>query len=527
LPKAKTTYLVDLILSMNRSEKRNFKLFANKTGKDSKIYILLFDHINKHGVYEEVKILKEIPQVKKSQLSNIKANLYKQVLRSMRDYNKETYAEIKAREKFDFAKVLYSKGHYTASLNMLNEVKKIATRIQKKPLLYLAIHFEKQIESQHVTGSMARRASQLADQSENIIHDLTLSNKLSNLALTLYGIYLQRGLAKSQEDIDFLQSHMDENMEFLKESDEMDFYQRLHLYQSYVWYYHMLQDFGNYHGYATLWVNLFSDYPDMLKPETTTYIKGLHNVLNALFISGKMKQFDIALDQLMDFQSDHQLSLSRNEESQLALVSYTHGINQIFLNTHYTEGVPFVEELTQLLEDDNYPWDLNRRLVFYYKIACVYYGANELNKCIYYLNKITNHHYPDFKEDIQCFARILNLIAHYDLGNDRLVSYQVRSVYRYLSKMKEMQAVQREVFKFVRRTPSMLKAEVKQEFVALKSRLLVLRRDKIERRPFVYLDIISYLDSKIKEIPMVDAIRLRRGIDMKKTKSKIKSKTKP
>ncbi len=512
MPKAKTRYLLDLILSMNRSEKRNFKLLSNKTGSDSKIYVLLFDHLNKYGSYQEEKILKEIPQIKKSQLSNVKANLYKQVLRSMRDYNKETYAEIKAREKFDFAKVLYAKGHYTASLNMLNEVKKIATRIQKKPLLYLAIHFEKQIESQHVTGSMARRASQLADQSETVIHDLILSNKLSNLALTLYGIYLQRGLAKTQEDIDYLQGHMEQNMEFLKESQSMDFYQRLHLYQSYVWYYHMLQDFDNYYGYARLWVELFNDYPDMLKPETTTYIKGLHNVLNALFISGKIKQFDSTLDELRDFQSHHQLTLSRNEESQLALVSYTHGINQIFLNTQYTEGVPFVKRLTQILDQDLYPWDLNRRLVFYYKIACVYYGANELNLCIHYLNKITNHHYPDFKEDIQCFARILNLIAHYDLGNDRLVSYQVRSVYRYLSKMKEMQAVQREVFKFVRRTPNMLKGQVKEEFVQLKSRLLVLRRDKIARRPFIYLDIISYLDSKIKEIPMVEAIRLRRGI---------------
>ena len=514
MPKSKTLYLIDLILSMDKNEKRNFKLMAQKVGKDSKKYVQLFDHINKHKTYLERKILKEIPQIKKTQLSNIKANLYKQILRSMRDYNKETYAEIKAREKFDFAKVLYAKGHYSASLNMLNEVKKIAIKIQKKPLLYLAIHFEKQIESQHVTGSMEKRALQLAQQSENIVKDLKLTNKLSNLALTLYSIYLQRGIAKSQEDIDFLEDYISDKAVLLQTTDTMDFYQRLYLYQSYVWHYHMLQDFENYLIYSTLWVELFTEYPDMLKPETTTYIKGLHNILNALFVSGKSKQFDIALNQLLDFQSHHKLNLSRNEKSQLEIFTYTHGLNQIFLNTQYQAGVPFIEQLSDLLNDNTYPWDLNRRLVFYYKIACVYYGANQLQKCIHYLNLITNNHYPEFKEDIQCFARILNLIAHYDLGNDLLVSYQVRSVYRYLSQMKEMQGVQREVFKFIRRIPKILKKDVKEEFIGLKSRLLAFRRDKIERRPFIYLDIISYLDSKINDIPMVDAIRLRRGISI-------------
>ena len=512
MPKSKTTYLTELILSMNKNEKRNFKLMAKKIGKESKIYTLLFDHINKYRVYEESHLLSKIPQIKKSQLSNIKAKLYKQILRSMRDFNKESYAEIKAREKFDFAKVLYAKGHYKASLNMLNEVKKIAVKIQKKPLLYLAIHFEKQIESQHVTGSMAKRASQLADQSERIIKDLNLSNQLSNLSLTLYGIYLQRGIAKSQSDIDYLEEYMSNRTELLRKTESMDFYQRLHLYQSYVWHYHMIQDFEKYLTYARLWVDLFKDYPDMLKPETTTYIKGLHNILNALFISGKTQQFNKALEQLLDFQSHHQLNLSRNEESQLTFVTYTHGINQIFLNTQYQSGVPLVEKLVLILENETYPLDLNRRLVFYYKIACVYYGANQLDLCIHYLNKITNFHYPDFKEDIQCFARILNLIAHYDLGNELLVSYQVRSVYRYLFQMKEMQAVQKEVFKFVRRMPKILKANIKEEFIDLKSKLLILRKDKIERRPFIYLDILSYLDSKIYGISMVEAIRNRRGI---------------
>lgn len=497
---------------MTKGEKRNFKLLSGKIGSETKIYVQLFDHLNKYAAYDEPLILKRIPDIKKSQLSNIKANLYRQILRSIRDYNKDSYAEIKAREKFDFAKVLYAKGHYKASLAMIDQVKSISERIQRKPLLYLALSFEKQIESQHVTGSMADRASEITMHSREIIETLKLSDQLSNLSLKLYGIYLQRGLAKTEDDITYLNSYIEDNIPRQLDEQKMDFYQRLHLYQSYVWYYHMLQDFELYHAYANKWVTLFNDYPDMLKPETTVYIKGLHNILNSLFSAGRIPQFEAAFTQLLNFKEHHNLRLSRNEESQLALVHYTHGINRIFLSTMYVEGVNYIKSLEEILENELYPWDLNRTLVFYYKIACVYYGANELESCIHYLNKITNISTPDFKEDIQCFARILNLIAHYDLGNNLLVSYQVRSVYRYLAKTKNLQAVQREIFKFVKRIPNINQEDVKDEFIGLKERLIPYRKDKVERRPFIYLDIISYLDSKIKGITMVEAIRRRRRI---------------
>jgi hypothetical protein len=71
------------------------------------------------------------------------------------------------------------------------------------------------------------------------------------------------------------------------------------------------------------------------------------------------------------------------------------------------------------LEQPDIPYDLNRTIVFRYKIACVYFGAAQLERAIYHLNAITNFAYKEFKQDIQTYARILNLIAHFDLGNER------------------------------------------------------------------------------------------------------------
>jgi tetratricopeptide (TPR) repeat protein len=164
----------------------------------------------------------------------------------------------------------------------------------------------------------------------------------------------------------------------------------------------------------------------------------------------------------------------------------------------FSDGLEIVPGLMHIIDEDEYNWDQHRILVFYYRIACLYFGSGDFKNAIHYLNLIINQKNPDYREDIQCFARILNLIAHFELGNAQLVEYQIKSVYRFLLKMEDLHEVQKEIFRFLRRRPRMRASEMKQEFVALKEKLTRIEREPYERRPFLYLDIISWLESKIE-----------------------------
>jgi hypothetical protein len=77
--------------------------------------------------------------------------------------------------------------------------------------------------------------------------------------------------------------------------------------------------------------------------------------------------------------------------------------------------------------------DRHRVLVFHYKIASLYFGSGAPEKAIDYLNKIINWK-VDLRTDLQCYSRLLHLIAHYELGNYQLVEYLARSVYRFMAK---------------------------------------------------------------------------------------------
>lgn len=509
MPTHKTDHLLELVKSLSKNEKRNFKLFAQKSGNSDKLYVTLFDLLSKTGEYDEIYILKKIPELKKSQLSNLKANLYKQLLRSLRDFNKDEYEEIKAREHFDFAKILYAKRQYVASLEMLGKVKKIANKIQNKPLEYLALNFEKLIESQHVTGSMYPKAKTLSDESDEVIRQLVLTNKLTNLALMLYGLYLQRGFVKNKEDETYLNDY------FFKEIPELDiqvfdFYQKLFYYQCYSWYYYIKQDFLMYYRYSQKWVDVFNEFPGMKIPATTFYLKGLHNVLDALFYCNDLKRFNHNFEILNNVGNDKKLKLSRNENSQLFLFKYTHWLDGTLLTGEFYSDDLSIQQLNIILENNEYNWDDYRMMLFNYKIAGIYFINGDLNNTIEHLNKIINQYYPDLKEDVQCYARILNLIAHFELGNEELVVYEVKSVYRFLLKMSELQGVQKEILKFIRKTPRIFPRDIKNEFILLKERLEVLFKNPYERRFFLYLDILSWLDTKIEGITMKEAFVRRK-----------------
>ena len=507
MPKQSTDQLLSLIKRLTPAEKRHFKIYVKRNNpKQDPIFIKLFDHIDKRKTYHEESILANLPEIKKSQLANVKANLFKQLLSSLKIQMRHNLSDIALREQIDFARVLYTKGLYNSALSQLEKARKAAKGKEKFSLLQTILEFEKHIESLYITGSMYPKAKSLTQESKENIKRMEGESELSDLSLSLYGIYLQYGFVKNERDFNYVTDHFKSRLPDVEEN-KLGFYGKLHLFQSYVWYYNMVQNFAYYYKYAMKWLELFFDNPMWIQEETSLFIKGYHNVLNGLFMCAKPEKFELRLSEFKSIERDHNLTFFDNQASSFKLFELTHDINQVYLNGNYEDAVDLADAISDTIQDNPYHWDTYRIMMFDYKIACIYFGAPDLDKCIFHLNKITNTVRPNFRGDIQCFARILNIIAHFDLGNEDLVSHQIRSTYRFISKMDNVQKVHKEIFSFLRRTPSMTADMMTREFKILKNRLVELKKDPYERRPFLYLDIISWLDSKIEGITMAEAVR--------------------
>src|SRR5687767_8183917 len=127
MPNRSTDPLFQLIKSLEKSEKRNFKLFVKRNSSSDELKsIQLFDAMDRMTEYDETALLKRNKAISKPQLSNLKAQLYRQVLGSLRIIKDENNIDLQLHELLDHARILYNKGLYLQSLKGLDRLKEMA-----------------------------------------------------------------------------------------------------------------------------------------------------------------------------------------------------------------------------------------------------------------------------------------------------------------------------------------------------------------------------------------------------------------
>src|SRR5437773_2503566 len=506
MPNRSTDALFQLVKSLEKSEKRNFKLYVKRNSSSDELKIVkLFDALDKLNEYDEEQLLKKDKSIRKQQLSNMKAHLYKQILSSLRLIKDENNIDIQLHEQMDYARILFNKGLYLQSLKVLDKMKDMARINNQLTYLQQALFFEKKIEGLFITRSMQQKAVDLSKESDDTNSQLSLVNRLSNLSLQLYGWYITHGHARSTKEVEELKKFLEDNLPE-ETKNAQGFYERLYLYQSYCWYAFIRQDFLQYYRYTQKWVDLFNEYPTMYDIEPAHYIKAMHNLMGAHFDLRNAKKLREATEEFERF--SHRKVVKENEINHILVFVYltTSKINSHFLEGTFSEALKYVPYIEEKLKEYELFLDRHRVLVFYYKIACLYFGAGKNEKAIQYLNKIINWK-VDLRTDLQCYARLLHLIAHYELGNFDLLEYLTKSVYRFMSKMESLSAVEEEMFNFLRRSFHVNAHALKSEFEKLLEKLKKYENNPLETRAFSYLDVISWLESKIHNVPVQDVIR--------------------
>jgi tetratricopeptide (TPR) repeat protein len=508
MPNRSKDELFQLIKTLEKAEKRNFKLYVrrNSASDDLKI-IQLFDALDKMEQYDEETLLKRNEAIRKQQLSNLKAHLYRQILASLRIIKDEDNIDIQLHEQMDHARILYNKGLYNQSLKILQRTKDMARDHNQITFWLQALFFEKKIEALHITRSFEDRAEQLAKEVNELDDRLVMVGKLSNLALQLYGWYIRMGHARDSRDVEavkaFFENHLPPDARHYE-----GFYEKLYYFQSYAWYGFILQDFLMYYKNCQRWVDLFEKEPFMKKVESQHYIKGMHNLLNAHFMLGNRVKFNEALHQFENFHRSKEANINDNNRVQTFVYLYIAKINKHFMDGSFSQGLKLVPHIEEKLAEHELLLDRHRVLVFYYKIACLYFGAGSFDMAIEYLNRIINWK-VDLRTDLQCYARLLHLISHYELGNYEILEYLIKSVYRFMAKMQNLSVVEKEIFRFLQQTFHMDRGQVRRAFRQLRDKLAKYEANPLESRSFMYLDFISWLDSKIEGVPVQEIIRKR------------------
>lgn len=515
MSKQKSDVLYQLIKSLTKSEKRYCKLQMKGTGDDQKI-TLLFDAVEKQVDYDEDKVLLLCPQIKAQQLSNLKAYLYDKIMHCMRSFHMKKNKDIQIREHIDHAQILFDRGLYQLCLKSLKRAKKLALKSDNLELRLEILKLEKNVVARGIGNENPDKVNAIIAEVKEVNSRINNINTLSNILVRLNNWYVKTGFVRKEEYLDEIRHYFKSSMPDFNEG-QLSFNEKLNLYNVYVLYYLFIQDFKVAYHYAMKWVSLFEEDQEQIPEKTIMYVRGLNNLM---VCQNKLNKYDELVRTLQKLKSVDQMpkvELNKNIQAMLFKYITIHEINKYFLTGNFSEGISLVSKIEKDLDQFVDKLGKHSTIIFYYKIACMYFGDSNHRMSAYWLQKIINEQNVDLRQDIHCFARILNLISHYELGNTDIIDYYIKSTYRFLLQKDDLGDYQKFILKFLKNlSKETTDRDLVKRFQKLRAQLLTLIDRPYEKRAFIYFDIISWLESKINKATVQEVIQTKAGKTLQK-----------
>ena len=507
MPIAKSESLFLLVQSLSKSEKRSFKLYVgrNQDAKDS-LYIKLFDLLDKASGADDLVLKKKLGGLSNAAYSNLKKHLFEQLMIVLRLLSKEKKQNFKIREYIDFSYILYGKGLHWQALEILEKAKRLSQKHYNDFSLLTVIELEKLIQSRHITRTKGDSIDELIDQSEYLSTRVSDRINLSNIRLKLHKQYVEKGHIESREKEVELMDTFFVNMQTIDES-KLEGIEKIYYYQSYVWFYYILDQFEECLKWSIKWVNAFKESEELQRRDVDLYMRGYHYALTSAYNVKDVLTYEEYLIELEQYRHKNYGKLNHN--SQIVSFQYVHNgrMNLHFLKGTFQEGLKNISSTIKRIKRYSRKLDYHKVMVIYYKVAWMYIGAEEPDKALSYLDYIIDLTDKSLREDIQCYARIMKLMALFDMQEYNQILRYGKDFQKFYDKLKHPNRVQLTVLQMLEKlanAPIFSQKDILRECF---EKLKLLKENNFEKRAFIYLDVLPWISSKVERRSIGESVR--------------------
>ena len=493
-----TTDVSELLTSLNKSQRLLLSRKWSKTPYTNYLYVRLFQLLLVDKAYTPEDLSKRIPSLKPQQLSNVQNELYQKVLEALRNHQETTYTE-----KYQEMVKNY------LILNGLN-LPQQATKWKKKALRFKQDHNE-MCNAEFINEEIFYREglSTPSPQDTHLLANASTNNTghLLQGYLEFRQFYLNYRFSKNETEYNQLHNQLlkvirNTNLQHLSLADQIVYYRMLYHYN------YIQRNFLLCFKYAS---SLVSGYEQtgLAKQYNEIYLKFLNYQLTSLFRLNAKKKYLRLLAKFRQIEFRTSLSNINKLKEIHVIYELTHTLNVALINGDFADGVEAFlarEHRFNLIDKaDNNAFVIG----IYYKVACLCFGNEDFKICLVYLDKILFASNISARPDLQIFARILKLTALFELQETAYIFENIRSVYGYLARNKQLDQFSIEIMNFLRICTRIPTSELPQEFFKLREIMGKLALDKFEQRAFYYFDIISWLDSKLEQKSLSKIIKER------------------
>lgn len=492
---ATNTDLFDLIQSLTRTEKAYFKKFAYKkdNAKDNP-YLQLFDAIDRQKEYDEEKLLKKFRKEKfVKQFSVAKNYLLNLIVSSLADYDSNKNHRTRLLQMLREIQALKDRGATDLAQKRIDAAIKLAEKHQDEWVLY-------DLYTSYIVLLPIDDSGNRFDLYQKVQKSLEALQNQEDYR-QIYGSYLQllnlginvREEKSQQKWNDFVQHPLLQDV-----SKAVTFTTRYQFYEIWTGYHLKLNNTEAVYEQMQKQIALFEENPIYIEVKPIIYLMTFNNLMFIEAMLGKHREFEATA------------KLIRKKRKEKILKSVAKTRPNIFytlegtLLAYYLE-VKDYEKAYQLIPDiraanpEIFEHEKDRVFRNRFNIAVTYFYRKEYEAALDEINELLSCKGLDKESpDMGSFARILDLLIHFELDNDLLIEYTSRSAYRYLYKNKRLYQVENILLTFFKHLSKINDAsKLQAAFGKLYEELQELKQDPYESNAFAYFHFLDWVEDKL------------------------------
>lgn len=494
--------LFDLIKSLSKSEKRFFKL-SSSLQSGEKNYLKIFDFVDKQKEYDEEEI-KEAYRGEKfiKHFPSEKNHLYKLILKSLRSFHSDRTISSVLKQELKNIEILYKKALYKECNKFVSRAKKQAIMHEKFYYWFELLSWEKLLlEEAYEAGKFDKDLDKLLEEEQEVIDKLRNLAEYQMLYSRINFLYRSGGFSKNEEEraeVDKIANHP-----LIKGKNTA-----LSSRAATICYYVQGLCAATNRDYALsftkfLRVKTILDKNPLIRRDLAKrYVRALKNLLYCYIDSNKLDKAEELIVELRNLPSEKGFD-SIDVKVKIFTSSYIAELMICDRRGDYNRSLKIAEEISQGMETYGDKINKEQFIVFYYNLSYVYFGAQQYSKALKYVNELINDNEQVLRQDIYNFARLFNLIIHFELENYDLLDYIIKSTVRYLRKQKKDFDIEMTIIKHIKK---LIKLDGYEQqlpvFEQMKKDMTLAFENPKERVVLQYFDYLSWCESKIQGVTL-------------------------
>lgn len=487
-----TSELFDLIKSLTPSEKRYFKLNVSLQ-KGNKNYLKLFEALDSQKIFNEKEL--KIKYKKENFVKNLtftKNYLYKLIFRSLNSFYNDKSIDAKLNNTLNRCRLMFNKVLFPEYFKTVRYGLEIARKYERFTSILEFLELERQLTKKEDIPK--KNINDIYDEEINILEKIKNNNIYKRAISSLFRIYRMEGIVRNK----FTEKHIDEILsadEFKNERRALSVTAREKYYfalnianemkgKSEEAYFFNKKRFEHISKNKEIFQQfLYDNYKDSF---TSLIISAAH--------AGKFTEAENLIEK-------YKKEIKKSELNNIDTIFIFYTVTIVRAIFREEKKPELTDSIEKFLIHYKGKITINHYNYLYYLLVKYFFVIGKFEDSLRLINHLFEMRTLKFTTHIEPYARMLNLLIHYELGNYKLLHYLIPTTIKYLKSKNKLFNAESTVINFLKKVIRQSSTDdIQKSFLVLKDEIKILKKDKYEKNIFQYLDLLKWVNKKIIQL---------------------------